>query len=1029
MKKNLNSALLISVLMVFYLSIEKVSAQWTSPGPDGGYVSLLTASGSTLYAVAGVFSPNAEFLYTSTDNGNTWTPLVSATWPASPSDSKKAIAKIGSSLFVGTFNGIWRSDDNGLTWVKKYTGGGYAFAGNGTALFAGTDYGLVRSADNGETWAFNDLGGALFMGGIASIVVNGNNVYASSEMDGVTVHSEDNGLTFTPYEDIWFDANSLAVIGNDLYAGTQYYGIQKLTNCSGLWAQVYSGASYCKGLVGDGSVIIATSLTDGVVRSTDGGATWTNVTANGIVQYYTNNGSPAAMTSAGIFVGTTAGIYKTTNKGNTWARSDAGIHAHSISAPAVSALGTDIYTGSRYGGVFRSTNNGQSFMDVSNSLVVNVPEQPGHPNLVGTNTTKVFSGAYMSTDGGTTWAPHNSPGSLGNLPWMEQGGALITVSQFEGVYRSVNNGGTWTLSNSGITTLSSFLTLYSDGTVLYLGGLTQNSAQTGAYYSTDNGATWHISSFSTFPPGIGSFFFTGTTMLMSSRMAGWGSYEGIYRSTDNGANWIIVQPHCAVAKWAISGSTIIITGNTELVNGVPSTCIYTSDDDGLTWTLATMPDYMNPSAFAVEGSHIFLGTTNAKILYSKDNCVNWTDVSYTGNYPKIFANNLTICNNKVYASSVGGSLLARSLDDFVTPTIPVAISGSAAPCIGASLIYSVPVVAGVSTYTWQFPSGWVVTAGAITNSVTVSVGSTAGVILVTPSNAGGTGPAQFMVVTPTTNAPAQPSTITGSATPTEGSSQAYSVTNVSGVTYTWTFPSGWVQTAGGTTNSVTVTVGSGAGNIVVTPSTVCGDGTTRTLAVTPSGGSKTLNLVVLFEGMYAGSGTMHQANDENGAHWPAGVADHITVELHNASSYSTIAYTATDVPLSTAGVAIVTVPSSYSGSYYITVKHRNSIQAVSATAKSFAGSSVTQSFEVASDVFGGNVVLMAGPGTHYAMYGGDVNQDGIVDGSDFAPVDNLAAQASSGYLPEDVNGDGLIDGSDFLIIDNNASQAIGAVTP
>ncbi|MCK9613695.1 MAG: gliding motility-associated C-terminal domain-containing protein, partial [Bacteroidales bacterium] len=80
--------------------------------------------------------------------------------------------------------------------------------------------------------------------------------------------------------------------------------------------------------------------------------------------------------------------------------------------------------------------------------------------------------------------------------------------------------------------------------------------------------------------------------------------------------------------------------------------------------------------------------------------------------------------------------------------------------------------------------------------------------------------------------PSQPSTITGNTPVCQGSSQTYSVTNVAGVTYTWTFPTGWVQTDGGNTNSVTVTVGSGSGNVQVTPSNVCGDGTTRTKAVT-----------------------------------------------------------------------------------------------------------------------------------------------------------------------------------------------------
>ena len=67
--------------------------------------------------------------------------------------------------------------------------------------------------------------------------------------------------------------------------------------------------------------------------------------------------------------------------------------------------------------------------------------------------------------------------------------------------------------------------------------------------------------------------------------------------------------------------------------------------------------------------------------------------------------------------------------------------------------------------------------------------------------------------------PAQPSTISGSITVCPASSQAYSVTNVAGITYIWTFPSGWLQTAGGTTNSVTVKAGTTAGDITVTPTT------------------------------------------------------------------------------------------------------------------------------------------------------------------------------------------------------------------
>lgn len=80
--------------------------------------------------------------------------------------------------------------------------------------------------------------------------------------------------------------------------------------------------------------------------------------------------------------------------------------------------------------------------------------------------------------------------------------------------------------------------------------------------------------------------------------------------------------------------------------------------------------------------------------------------------------------------------------------------------------------------------------------------------------------------------PDQPSVISGLTTPCVGSSQTYQVVDVPGITYHWTFPSGWLQTAGGTTHSVTVTTGSIAGEITVIPTSACGTGTSRTLTIT-----------------------------------------------------------------------------------------------------------------------------------------------------------------------------------------------------
>jgi hypothetical protein len=192
--------------------------------------------------------------------------------------------------------------------------------------------------------------------------------------------------------------------------------------------------------------------------------------------------------------------------------------------------------------------------------------------------------------------------------------------------------------------------------------------------------------------------------------------------------------------------------------------------------------------------------------------------------------------------------------------------------------------------------------------------------------------------------------------------------------------------------------------------------------------TKTLNLTsVLLEGLYAGGGLLNQAQGDSGPQFGAGVADEITVELHNGAAYGTILHTAT-VELSTSGAASVTdIPGALSGNYYITVKHRNSVQTVSATAVSFAGSVISQSFATPADVFGGNLQLMIDNG--YAIFGGDVNQDGGVDTSDMTEVDNDSADYAVGYLAADVNGDGSVDTSDMTIVDNNNANYVGAVTP
>ena len=191
---------------------------------------------------------------------------------------------------------------------------------------------------------------------------------------------------------------------------------------------------------------------------------------------------------------------------------------------------------------------------------------------------------------------------------------------------------------------------------------------------------------------------------------------------------------------------------------------------------------------------------------------------------------------------------------------------------------------------------------------------------------------------------------------------------------------------------------------------------------------KNLNIRLFLEGLYTGRGTLRKAQDESGDHFPGTKADEVTVELHDASNYNSVVYTATLVGVDTSGYLSLVVPAEQNGSYYISIRHRNSITTTTAAPVSFSPDNISYNFtDNSNKSYGGNQ-MAAGDGK-FCLYGGDASLDDLIDGTDMALIDNGAGAFSTGYIPEDVNGDGLIDGSDMAIADNNAAMFISASLP
>ena len=81
------------------------------------------------------------------------------------------------------------------------------------------------------------------------------------------------------------------------------------------------------------------------------------------------------------------------------------------------------------------------------------------------------------------------------------------------------------------------------------------------------------------------------------------------------------------------------------------------------------------------------------------------------------------------------------------------------------------------------------------------------------------------------------------------------------------------------------------------------------------------------------------------------------------------------------------------------------------------------------DVLGSNEKRINLALNYYGLYAGDVNQDGIVDGTDTQLIDNDANAFVTGYSIQDLNGDNFVDGTDALLAGNNADNFVSVITP
>jgi photosystem II stability/assembly factor-like uncharacterized protein len=279
------------IFVSFLFSFPLLNAQWEecNNGLGTRTIYCFLVDGNNIYAGtdAGV--------YMSSDNGDNWIDknIGLKELYGQGNFGVYSLAIIGHNIFAGTaLHGIFLSTDKGDNWERKSNGLPYILNGqdtlfrffvnaltiNGNNIFAGTDIGVYLSTDNGGTWNLKNYGLPQLdtfktkYRDVWSFAIIGNNIFAGTR-SGV-YQSTDNG-------DSWFSKNkgienwavfSLAINGNNIYAGVDYEGVFQSTNNGENWKYIGLKDTTISALITKGNYIFAAG--HGVDISTNNGKNW-----------------------------------------------------------------------------------------------------------------------------------------------------------------------------------------------------------------------------------------------------------------------------------------------------------------------------------------------------------------------------------------------------------------------------------------------------------------------------------------------------------------------------------------------------------------------------------------------------------------------------------------------------------------------------------------------------------------------------------------------------------------------------------
>ncbi len=487
---------------------------------------------NTVYIATGDGDGNDTYsigIMKSADGGATWN-STGLNWNTTQNrQTRKIIIDPNNSniLFVVTTSGIFKTTDAGATWTNLITGNFRDIEfnpANSNTIFACTNTAFYKSTNGGNSFNFISSGTPASGVGRLTLAVTAND---TNYVYLLATNSSDNGFkgiyrSTDAGDSFVLRANSPNVLGwsqagndsggqgwydlaleasptnrNEIYTGgvnmwkstnggASLYAITNWWNVSGsigfVHADIHSIDYY-------GNTLYCGS-DGGIFRSTNNGTSWTDLT-NGmqISQYYRLG---ASAIDAGTILAGAQDNGTTLLKNNVWTHPKGGDGMECIADWSNTNI---MYASSQNGSIAKSTDGGNSFNTISNSIgQAGAWVTPYTQDPINSNTIYIgYNDVWKSTNGGNTWNTISSFSAplLKSLVVAPSNNNVIYAANDNSIKKTTNGGGTWTDITTGLPANAiTYISVHNlNPSILWVSLSGFNNGQK-VYKSINGGATW-----------------------------------------------------------------------------------------------------------------------------------------------------------------------------------------------------------------------------------------------------------------------------------------------------------------------------------------------------------------------------------------------------------------------------------------------------------------------------------------------------------------------------------------------------------